>query len=86
MSGCADAARPLYLELRAEGLEVRVKDDPDGGALDYGIAIGGLHNLPELHARSLSQRVLKNEDGLVQIILDWWDPDLEAIRREGTCR
>ena len=86
MSSCEDTARALYLELRAEGLEVRVEDNPDGGTLDYGIAIGELHNLPELHARSLSQRVLKNEDELVQIILDRWDPDLEAIRREVTCR
>ena len=70
MSGCADAARPLYLELRAEGLKVRVEDNPDGGALDYVIAIGGLRSHPEFYASSIMQRVLENKDGLVQIILD----------------
>ncbi len=86
MSGCADAARPLYLELRALGLEVRIEGDPDSGPLDYGIAIGGLHFLPESHAMSIIQRVLQSEDGLVQLILDRRDPDLDAIRREGYCR
>jgi hypothetical protein len=36
----ADVARPLYLELRALDLEVRVEDDPSGagGPLDYGMS------------------------------------------------
>ena len=86
MSGCADAARPLYLELRAQGLEVRVEDDLDGGPLDYGIAISGLRSVPESYARSIRQRVLESEEGLVNLVLDRWDPDLDAIRREGHCR
>ena len=86
MSSCADAARPLYLELRALRLEVRVEDDPDGDTLDFRVALGGLHRLSETHAQSVRQRIMKSEEGLVQLILDLHDPDLNAIRREGTCR
>ena len=86
MSSCADAARPLYLELRALRLEVRVEDDPDGDTLDFRVALGGLHRLSETHAQSVRQRVMESEEGLVQLILDQWDPDLNAIRREGHCR
>ncbi len=86
MSSCGDTARVLYLELRAQGLEVRVEDNPDGGPPDYGIVIGGLHTLSESHARSVMQRVLENEEGLVQLVLNLYDPDLDAIRREGSCR
>jgi hypothetical protein len=86
VSDYADVARALYLELRAEGLEVRVEDNPDGGPLDYGIAIGGLRSRPESYARSIRQRVLENEEGLVQLVLNLHDPDLDAIRREGHCQ
>ncbi len=85
MSGCAHVARPLYLELRALGLEVRVEDDPDGGHLDYGIVIGGLHTFAKPYASTIRQRVLENEEGLVHLILDRRDPGLDAIRREGCC-
>ena len=86
MSGYADVARALYLELRAAGLEVRVEDNPDGGPLDYGIAIVGLRSRSESYARSIRQRVLESEEGLVHLVLDRRDPDLDAIRREGYCR
>ena len=86
MSSCADAARPLYLELRALRLEVRVEDDPDGDTLDFRVALGGLHRLSETHAQSVRQRVMESEEGLVQLLLDQRDPDLNAIRREGHCR
>ncbi len=29
---------------------------------------------------------MENEEGLVQLVLDGRDPDLNAIRREGYCR
>jgi len=86
MSAHAPTARPLYLELRALGLEVRAEDDPDGETLDFRISVGGLHRLSETHAQSVRQRVLESEEGLVQLILDQEDPDLNAIRREGHCR
>jgi hypothetical protein len=86
VSSCEDTARALYLELRAEGLEVRVEDDPDGGPLDFRIAIGGLRSRSEFYARSIMRRVLDNEEGLVQLVLNLHDPDLDAIRREGSCR
>jgi hypothetical protein len=86
VSECVDAARPLYLELRALGLEVRVEDDPDGDTLDFRISLVGLHRLSEIHAQSVRRRALESEEGLVQLILDRRDPDLNAIRREGHCR
>ena len=86
MSGCADIARSLYLELRALGLEVRAEDDPDGDTLDFRISLGGLHRLSKADAKTMRQRVLESEEGLVELILDRRDPDLNAIRREGHCR
>ncbi len=86
MSSCADTARPLYLELRALRLEVRVEDDPDGDTLDFRVALDGLHRLSETHAQSVRRRVMECEEGLVELILDRRDPDLNAIRREGYCR
>lgn len=81
-----DVARPLYLELRALGLGVRVVDAPGGGPLDYGIALDGLPELPGVLERSVRRRVLANQDGLVRVLLDRRDPDLDAVRREGYCR
>ncbi len=86
MRGCADTARALYLELRALRLEVRLEDDPDGDALDFRVALGGLHRLSETHAQSVRQRVMESEEGLVQLILDQRDPDMNAVLREGHCR
>jgi hypothetical protein len=85
VNGSVDNARALYLELRALRLEVWVEDDPDGGVLDYGIALGGLHSLPAARARSVRRRVLENQDDLVRVLLDRRDPDLDAVRKEGYC-
>ena len=86
MSGYDGAARPLYLELRALGLTLSVRDDPDGGRLDYGISIDGLRSLSGNHADRVECRVRDNEDGLVEVLLDRRNPDLYAIRKEGNCR
>jgi hypothetical protein len=85
VSGCAGTARSLYLELRAMGLKLWVEDGPEGAPLDYGIGISGLRGLSGAYARHLRQRVLDNEDELVQVLLDLRDPDLNAIRSEGHC-
>ena len=86
MSSSADTARPLFLELRALGLGVQIEDDPDGDCLDHGVAIEGLHSLSETHADRVMRLVWDNKEGLVQLLLDRRDPDLDAIRREGYCR
>lgn len=86
MSTCPEAARPLFLELRALGLDLRVEDDPDGNTLDYRLVVDGLRLLPDARARRLKRRVLLGQEGLVQLLLDRRDPDLHAIRREGNCR
>lgn len=86
MNGNLDTARALYLELRALRLKVWAEDAPDGGLLDYRIALDGLHAIPAAHARSVRRRVWDNQDELVRILLDRRDPDLHAVRREGSCR
>ena len=86
MNGSIDTARALYLELRALRLKVWAEDDPDGGFLDYRIALDGLHAIPAAHARSVRRRVWDSHDELVRILLDRRDPDLDAIRKEGVCR
>ena len=86
MSWYSVTARPLYIELRALGLEVRVQDNPDTGPLDYGIVIDGLSALPDGRSRRLRKRIMDNEEALVRIVLDRRDPDLYAIRSEGDCR
>jgi hypothetical protein len=85
MNGHCDTARALYLELRALGLKLWVEDDPDGGPLDYGIALDGLRSLPEARARSVRRRIRESEDELVRVLLDRRDPDLDAVRKEGHC-
>ncbi len=86
MSTCPEAARPLFLELRALGLDLRVEDDSDGNTLDYRLVVEGLRLLPDARARRLKRRVLLGQEGLVQLLLDRRDPDLHAIRCEGNCR
>jgi hypothetical protein len=85
MNGHRDTARALYLELRALGLKLRVEDDPDGGPLDYRIALNGLCSLSEARACQVVRNVRRNEEGLVLVLLDRRDPDLDAVRREGHC-
>ena len=86
MSWYSVTVRPLYIELRALGLEVRVQDNPDIGPLDYRIVIDGLSTLPDGRSSRLRRRIMDNEEALVKIVLDWRDPDLHAIRSEGDCR
>lgn len=76
-------ARPLYLELKALGLEARLEDDPET-APGYRIVVAGMCSLSEAHADRIKRRVLDNEAGLVGVLLGKWDPDLEAVRREGS--
>lgn len=78
-------ARALYLELRALGLEVRAENDT-GGPANYRIVVGGLSSLSPVHADRLMRRVEANEHGLARVLLERWNPDLHAIRREGSCR
>ncbi len=86
MRGYEDTARPLYLELRALGVELWVEDDPDGGPLDYGIGAAGLHLLSGAREKAVRRRIGRNEEGLIRVILDHRDPDLHAVRAEGNYR
>lgn len=85
MNANIDTARALYLELRALRLKVWVEDDPDGGFLDYRIALDGLRNLSEIQANRIIRRVRNQQEDLVVVLLDRRDPDLDAIRKEGLC-
>jgi len=86
MSWYSVTARPLYIELRALGLEVHVQDNPDLGPLDYGLVIDGLSALPDGRSRHLRKRIMDNEEALVRIALDRRYSDLYAIRSEGDSR
>ncbi len=86
MSVCEDVARSLYLELRARNLELWVEDDPEGGPLDYGIEVTGLYRLPDALAEEVLERIGRNEEGLVRVLLDYRDPDIRAVRAEGNHR
>lgn len=77
-------ARSLYLELRALGLDVRVEEVP-GEPLCYRVVVAGLRSLSPAHADRIVRCVRGNEAGLVQVLLCRWDPDLHAVRREGSC-
>lgn len=76
-------ARALYLKLRALGLKVGAERDPDGPA-GYRVVVGGLRSLNPDHADRFMRLVRDNEAGLVEILRGRWDPDLTAIRREGS--
>ncbi len=76
-------ARPLYLELKALGLDVRVEEDL-GVVPGYRIVVGGLRSLSAAHADRVERRVSENEAGLAKVLLSKWEPDLEAVRREGS--
>ena len=85
MNANIDTARALYLELRALRLKVWVEDDPDGGFLDYRIALDGLRNLSEIQTNRIIRRVRNHQENLVMVLLDRRDPDLDAVRKEGYC-
>lgn len=85
MSWYSVTSRPLYLELRSRGINVRVEDGSDLGPLDYRLVIDGLSDLSDSRTRRLRKRIIDNEEVLVKIVLDRRDPDLHAIRSEGDC-
>ncbi len=77
MAGERKRARVLFLELMAEGFELLVQqipEDPEG----YVIGVEG----PACD-EGLLKRIKANKPGLLKIFLNRWDPDLEAIQREG---
>ena len=76
-------ARPLYLELRAFGLEPCAKEDPRY-ATGYMVRVAGLHSLSEAHAERIRRRVEESKPELLRLLLSRWDPDLVAVQREGT--
>jgi hypothetical protein len=87
MNRGADLARSLYLELRALRLELRVEADSRGAGrvLDYGIVVDDFHSLSVAEVSSVTRRILDNENDLVGLLANEWDPDLRAIRKEGNC-
>jgi hypothetical protein len=76
-------ARPLYLELKALGLEPCAKEDPRD-ATGYRVRVAGLHSLSEAHAERIRRRVEESKPGLLRLLFSRWDHDLMAVQREGT--
>ena len=60
-------ASPLYLELRALGLDLCAKEDPRD-ATGYRVRVAGLHSLSETHAERLRRRVEQSKPGLVRLL------------------
>lgn len=78
-------ARPLYLELRALGLDVWVEEDT-GDPTGYRIVVEGPESVAQERIKRLVPRVRENKAGLIKVLLLRYDPDLHAVRREGSCR
>ena len=78
-------ARSLYLELRALGLDVWVEED-DGDITGYRIVVEGPESVPRSRIERLVPRVRENKAGLIKVLLFRYDPDLHAVRREGSLR
>jgi hypothetical protein len=76
-------ARPLYLELRALGLEPYAKEDPRDST-GYRVRVAGLHSLSEDHAERIRRRVEESKPELLRLMFSRWAPDLVAVQREGT--
>ena len=70
-------ARVLFLELRAEGFELQAQQSPED-PVGYVVGVEG----PACSKRLL-ERIEANKPSLLKILLHRWDPDLEAIQREG---
>lgn len=78
-------ARSLYLELRALGLDVWVEEDA-GDTTGYRIVVEGPESVPRSRIERLVPRVRENKAGLIKVLLFRYDPDLHAVRREGSLR
>ena len=75
-------ARPLYLELRALGLDVSAHEDAESPS-GYRLEITGGKSLSPAHADRLRRRVEEVTPGLLKVLWARWDESLEAIRGEG---
>jgi hypothetical protein len=82
----ATPARSMYVELKACGLDMRLKEDVWGkGDLDYGVVADGLCSLSSAQMGSLARRIRANENDLVQFLANIGDLDILALREEFEC-
>ena len=70
-------ARVLFLELKAFGSELLAQKSPED-PVGYVVGVEG-----PAYSERLRERIKANKPGLLKILLNRWDPDLEAIQREG---
>jgi hypothetical protein len=76
-------ARPLYLELRALGLDLRARED-QGEPTGYRVEVRGLASLSPAHADRVRRGVEELKPGLTRLLMmGRWDPDYSAVREEG---
>jgi hypothetical protein len=86
VNGVANPARSLYVDLIAQGLDVRLREDAWGeGVLDYGVVVDGLRSLSAAQMGSLAQRIRANENDLVHLLASTGDLDILAILEEFEC-
>ena len=73
-------ARPLYLELRALGLEPCAKED-SCDVTGYRVRVAGLHSLPDTQAERIRRRVEASKPGLLRIRMTGPPGRREAVHR-----
>lgn len=77
-------ARAVYLEARAVGLEFRLRPDASGaGGYELQIAADTLEALDPEARQQARDRLRANRAGLVRLLLDGHDLDVQAVLQEG---
>lgn len=74
-------ARPLYLGLRALGLNITTRDSSED-PIGYVIFVEDLRLFSDAHADRIRRLVEEHKPGLVEVQRSWHE-DLDAIREEG---
>lgn len=77
-------ARPLYLEMRAHGLEILAQADPaEPDGYRVLVATNTLRALDPRTEERIRERVRANRAGLARVLLDQANPDVKAVLQEG---
>jgi hypothetical protein len=70
-------ARSMFLELRARRFELLAQESPEDSA-GYVVGVEG-----PACSDGLLGCIKANKPGLLKVLLNQWDPDLEATQQEG---
>lgn len=80
-------ARPLYLQMRALGLEMLAQADPaEQDGYRVLVATDTLKALDPRTEEKIRERIRANKTGLIRVLLDQANPDVRAVIQEGSIR